>query len=123
MLRELVADACGSLAAAEGSILVPVEGTDELRFFLSLNPVLESGGVTVPVEGSISGYVFTTRQAVAKIRPESAGVAKVDGLANTRTSFLLAVPIMDDERVHGVATFVNRTEEKAGTPFSVEDLP
>lgn len=122
MLRELVADACGSLAAAEGSILVPVEGTNDLRFFISLNPVLENGEVTVPIDGSISGYVFTTRQAMAKIKPESAGVAKVDEVAKSQTTFLLAVPIVDDERVYGVATFVNRTAEKEGTPFSVEDL-
>jgi transcriptional regulator with GAF, ATPase, and Fis domain len=122
MLRELVADACRSLAAAEGSILVPVEGTNELRFFISLNPVLESEEVSVPIDGSISGYVFTTRQAMAKIKPESAGVAKVDEVAKSQTSFLLAVPIVDDERVYGVATFVNRTSGKEETPFSIEDL-
>lgn len=122
MLRELVADACRSLGAAEGSILVPVEGTNDLRFFISLNPVLGNGEVTVPIDGSISGYVFTTRQAVAKIKPESAGVAKVDEVAKSKTSFLLAVPVMDDERVYGVATFVNRSAEWAGMPFSVEDL-
>ncbi|MCB1203572.1 MAG: GAF domain-containing protein [Verrucomicrobiae bacterium] len=122
MLRELVADACEALAAAEGSILVPVEGTNELRFFISLNPVLENEGVSVPIDGSISGYVFTTRQAMAKIKPESAGVAKVDEVARSQTTFLLAVPIVDDDRVYGVATFVNRTGEKEGTPFSLDDL-
>jgi GAF domain-containing protein len=122
MLRELVADACRSLEAAEGSILVPVEGANELRFFISLNPVLESAEVSVPIDGSISGYVFTTRQAMAKIKPESAGVAKVDEVAKSQTTFLLAVPIVDDDRVYGVATFVNRTSGKQETPFSVEDL-
>lgn len=122
MLRELVSDACEALGAAEGSILVPVEGTNELRFFISLNPVLENGGVSVPIDGSISGYVFTTRQAMAKIKPESAGVAKVDEVAKSRTTFLLAVPIVDDDRVYGVATFVNRTPEREETPFSLEDL-
>ncbi len=122
MLRRLVADACGALAAAEGSILVPVEGRNELRFFVSINPVLESSGLSIPVDGSISGYVFTTRQAMAKIKPESAGVSKADEVAQSKTSHLLAVPIVDDDRVYGVATFVNRTEEKGDTPFSIEEL-
>src|SRR5690606_37095374 len=38
------------------------------------------------------------------------------------TAFLLAVPIMDDDRVYGVATFVNRRGDKVDQPFSVEDL-
>jgi len=122
MLRQLVGDTCSALSAAEGSILVPVEGRNELRFFVSLNPILESSGMTIPVDESISGYVFTTRQAMAKIKPESAGVSKVDEVAQSKTSHLLAVPIVDDDRVYGVATFVNRTGEKTETPFSIEDL-
>ncbi len=122
MLRQLVADTCEALQAAEGSILVPVEERNELRFFVSLNPVLEASGMSVPIDQSISGYVFTTRQAMAKIKPESAGVSKVDEVARSKTSYLLAVPIVDDDRVYGVATFVNRSGEKAETPFSVEEL-
>ena len=67
MLRQLVGDTCVALSAAEGSILVPVEGKNELRFFVSINPVLESSGLSVPIDESVSGYVFTTRQAMAKI--------------------------------------------------------
>lgn len=122
MLRQLVADTCDALGAAEGSILVPVEGRNELRFFVSVNPVLESSGLSVPIDESISGYVFTTRQAMAKIQPETAGASKVDEVARAKTSYLLAVPIVDDERVYGVATFVNRTDDRAETPFSVEEL-
>ncbi|HRQ89333.1 MAG TPA: GAF domain-containing protein [Bacteroidia bacterium] len=122
LLRQLVEDTCAALSAAEGSILVPVEGRNELRFFVSLNPVLESAGVSVPVDESVSGYVFTTRQAMAKIKPESTGVSKVDEVSQSKTSYLLAVPIVDDDRVYGVATFVNRIGDKAETPFSVEDL-
>jgi len=33
-----------------------------------------------------------------------------------------AVPIVDDDGVYGVATFVNRTGEAADTPFSADDL-
>jgi hypothetical protein len=122
MLRQLVEDTCHAISASEGSILVPIEGKNELRFFVSMNPILEESGATVPVDGSISGYVFSSRQAMAKVKPESAGVSKVDELAQIQTTYLLAVPIVDDDRVYGVATFVNRRGEKLNEPFSVEDL-
>lgn len=122
MLRQLVEDTCAALSAAEGSILVPVEGKNQLRFLVSLNPSLENSEVFVPIDGSISGYVFTTRQAMAKIKPESEGAAMVDQLSRITTSYLLAVPIVDDDRVYGVATFVNRREPLTDTPFSVDDL-
>ena len=122
MLRQLVEDTCSAISAAEGSILVPVEGKNELRFFVSINPVLEKSGMSVSVDGTISGYVFSSRQAMAKVKPESPGVAKVDEVAKVETSYLLAVPIVDDDRVYGVATFVNRRGDKMNEPFSVEDL-
>jgi hypothetical protein len=122
MLRQLVEDTCQAISASEGSILIPVEGTNELRFFVSINPILEAAGASVPVDGSISGYVFSSRQAMAKVKPESLGVSKVDELARIKTAFLLAVPIMDDDLVYGVATFVNRRGDKLDEPFSVEDL-
>lgn len=122
MLRRLVEDACVAISASEGSILVPTEGGNELRFFVSINPVLEASGMTVPVDGSISGYVFSSRQAIAKVKPESPGVSKADEVARIKTTFLLAVPIVDDDRVYGVATFVNRRGEKIDEPFSVGDL-
>lgn len=122
MLRQLVEDSCHAISASEGSILVPIEGKNELRFLVSMNPILEESGATVPVDGSISGYVFSSRQAMAKVKPESAGVSKVDELSQNKTLFLLAVPIVDDDRVYGVATFVNRRGEKSQEPFSVNDL-
>ncbi len=122
MLRRLVEDTCEVLDAAEGSILVPGEGGSELRFLVSLNPVLENAATTVPIDQSISGYVFTTRQAMAKVNPETEGASKVDQIARVQTRFLLAVPIVDDDRVYGVATFVNRRGDKAEVPFSIEDL-
>tara|TARA_R110000850_G_scaffold76640_11_gene166336 strand:+ start:598 stop:1326 length:729 start_codon:yes stop_codon:yes gene_type:complete len=122
MLRALVGDTCKVISAAEGSILVPSQDQTELQFLVSVNPALDSSDITVPVDGSISGYVFSSRQAIAKVRPESPGVSKVDELAQLSTEYLLAVPIIDDDGVYGVATFVNRSGEFLETPFSANDL-
>ena len=122
MLRQLVRDTCDAISAAEGSILVPSEDKTELRFLVSINPALDPSDITVPVDQSVSGYVFSSRQAMAKVKPDSPGVSKVDKAANIETKYLLAVPIVDDDRVYGVATFVNRKGEHLESPFSVEDL-
>ena len=59
---------------------------------------------------------------MAKVHPDSPGVSRVDEVAQIETKYLLAVPIVDDDRVYGVATFVNRTGKLADTPFSIQDL-
>ncbi|MDF1823780.1 MAG: GAF domain-containing protein [Verrucomicrobiales bacterium] len=122
MLRQLVKDTCEAISASEGSILIPSDDQTELRFLVSMNPTLEESGITVSVAGSVSGYVFSSRQAMAKVNPDSPGVSRVDQLAQIETNYLLAVPIVDDDRVYGVATFVNRSGDFAGTPFSIQDL-
>tara|TARA_R110002096_G_scaffold304275_4_gene499233 strand:+ start:539 stop:1273 length:735 start_codon:yes stop_codon:yes gene_type:complete len=122
MLRQLVSDTCQSISAEEGSILIPTDDQTELQFLVSINPDLDPSDITVPVDGSVSGYVYSSRQAIAKVRPETEGASKVDDAAHTETNFLLVVPIVDDDQVYGVATFVNRTGELKDTPFSAEDL-
>jgi GAF domain len=122
MLRQLVREACAALSASEGSILIPREGRNELEFFVSINPALDGSKLTVACDSSVSGFVYLTRQAIAKIKPDSLGSTTVDEIAHSQTEFLLAVPIVDDERVYGVATFVNRVGDKADIPFSAQDL-
>jgi len=122
MLRQLVRETCAALSAAEGSILIPREGRNELEFFVSINPALDGSKLTVACDSSVSGFVYLTRQALAKIKPDSLGSTTVDEVAKTQTEFLLAVPIVDDDRVYGVATFVNRIGDKADVPFSAQDL-
>lgn len=122
MLRQLMRDTCDAIGAAEGSILVPSDDQTELKFLVSVNPALDSSDVTVPVGASVSGYVFSSRQAMAKVNPESVGRSRVDKIADNATEFLLAVPVMDDDRVYGVATFVNRKRDAEQIPFSVEEL-
>lgn len=122
MLRQLVRDTCEAISASEGSILVPSEDRTELRFLVSMNPALDPSDIRVPVDGSVSGYVFSSRQAMAKVNPESAGSSKVDKVASIQTKYLLAVPVIDDDRVYGVATFVNRRGNALDEPFSAANL-
>lgn len=122
MLLQLVRDTSEAIAAREGSILVPNDDESELRFLVSMNPTLDPSDISVPVGESISGYVFSSRQAMAKVHPDSPGASKVDEVAKVETKYLLAVPIVDDDRVYGVATFVNRAGDQDGTPFSIDDL-
>lgn len=122
MLRQLVKDTCEAISASEGSILIPSDDRSELRFLVSMNPTLEGSDITVSLAGSVSGYVFSSRQAMAKVHPDSPGVSQVDQLAQVETKYLLAVPIVDDDRVYGVATFVNRSGGFLDEPFSIQDL-
>lgn len=122
MLRQLVRDTCEAIRASEGSILIPSQDQTVLRFLVSMNPALDPSDITVPVDESVSGYVFSSRQAMAKVKPESQGASLVDDHAHIETKYLLAVPIVDDDRVYGVATFVNRSGDAADTPFSIDDL-
>lgn len=122
LLREIIRDACGAISAAEGSILVPAADREELRFLVSINPALDGSDYTFSCDGSVSGFVFNSSQAIAKVRPENESVSRIDDIAQVDTEFLLAIPIVDDENIHGVATFVNRTGEQKNEPFSAADM-
>ncbi len=122
ILREIIKDACKAISAAEGSILIPTSSREKLKFLVSLNPKLDDSDYTFDCDGSVSGFVFNTSQAIAKIRPENDAVNKVDDLAKVDTEFLLAIPIVDEDRIYGVATFVNRVGDLSETPFSAEDM-
>ena len=61
--------------ASEGSILVPSDDETELRFLVSMNPALDPSDVTVSVSESVSGYVFSSRQATLLVRRGGRAVA------------------------------------------------
>ncbi|NNE92457.1 MAG: GAF domain-containing protein [Verrucomicrobiales bacterium] len=122
LLRDVISDACKTLSAAEGSILIPTPERTHLQFLVSINPELDRSDFTFPTSESVSGFVFNSGQAIAKINPESEIRDEADQISKVETQLLMAVPITDSNRILGVATFVNRTGKKKDKPFSPADL-
>ena len=77
--------------------------------------------VSVPVEGSFSGWVIRERQPiiVADVSKDSRHFVAADRLSNFQTHSLAAVPLFYRSGVIGVLTVLNRTGE---TPYSDEDI-
>src|SRR5262245_58060552 len=61
LLGDVVRAAVAAVGAAGGSVLVPDEDGQSLRFLVSHGPGAEQlGGLKVPLEGSIVGSVYST---------------------------------------------------------------
>jgi hypothetical protein len=127
VLGDVVRAAVGAVGAAGGSILVPNEDGQSLRFLASVGPGAEQlGGIKVPLEGSIAGSVYGTgvMMAVGDLEEEQpanyyAEVSKQTGVA-TRT--YLALPILHGGRARGVATYINRTGPPPFRPFQPDEM-
>jgi hypothetical protein len=127
LLGDVVRDAVAAVGAAGGSVLVPDDDGQSLRFLTSYGPGAEQlGSIKVPLEGSIAGSVYSTgvMMAVGDLEEEQpanyyAEVSKQTGVA-TRT--YLALPILHGGRAHGVATYINRTGPPPFQPFQPEEM-
>jgi hypothetical protein len=127
LLGDVVRDAVAAVGAAGGSVLVPDEDGQSLRFLVSHGPGAgQLGGLKVPLEGSIVGSVYSTgvMMAVGDLEEEQpanyyAEVSKQTGVA-TRT--YLALPILHGSRPCGVATYINRTGPPPFQPFQPDEM-
>jgi signal transduction histidine kinase len=121
LLRQVV-DAARELTEAEaGSILLLNSSTGELRFETTTNLLpAEMAGVSVPLEGSIAGWVVQHNQPllVPDTRTDPRWDAKVDQLTAFATRSILCVPLVAREQTVGVLEAVNKGE---GT-FTTEDM-
>lgn len=115
------------VGCAETAVLVPDEDGEHLRFLVSVNSRPEIAEIVkdlrVPTDQSIVGCVFSTGQLIAVANPEDfyAGVDQKTGIT---TEIYLATPIVSQEDVLGVLTFVNRpAEEDQAASEKVEQRP
>jgi GAF domain-containing protein len=127
LLQEVVARAVAAVGAAEGSILVPDEEVNYLRFLVAQSPTsTKLVGLRVPVSGSIAGYVFGTGQmmAVGDLTEERSPqfYAEIDKQVGVATRTYLVVPILLGSRAAGVATYVNRPGQPPFQPFQKQEM-
>lgn len=110
---------------AEAGLLVPNATGKELTFLASVNSkpgIAETVmKLTVPCEGSIVGCAFNTGQPMAMANPEEyyAGVSEKTGLA---MNVYLVAPVVSDEEILGVATFLNRPDDQPQEPFDQSEI-
>jgi len=127
LLQDVVARAVTAIGAAEGSILVPDEQVNHLRFLVAHSPTsTKLVGLRVPISGSIAGYVFGTGQmmAVGDLAEERTPqfYAEIDRQVGVATRTYLVVPILFGSRVGGVATYVNRLGQPPFQPFQKHEM-
>lgn len=124
-LRALLDSGRGVVNCAEAGLLVPTEDGSHLRFLVSVNsrPGISQilSDLRVPCEQSIAGCVFNTGQLIAVANPEDfyPGVDKKTGLT---TVLYLATPVVAEDGVLGVLTFVNRPGEQPQEPFNESEI-
>lgn len=121
-IRSLARQASEAVGSGEASILVPTDDKAHLSFLVSLNDSLDNSDMQISLSESISGFVFESGQVVAKVKPESAGASEVNEAAGVQTEYLLAVPVMSEDRVIAVATFVNRAENAPEAGFDRNEI-
>jgi GAF domain-containing protein len=127
LLADVVARATVAVGAANGAVLAPEPDGQHLRFITADgNIVKKLMGLTVPITGSIAGYVFSTGEmmAVGDLTEEkpAAFYAEIDRKTGIATRTYLALPMMHAGRTEGVLTFVNRPGQPPYRPFEPHEM-
>lgn len=112
------------VGSAETALMVPDDDGLHLRFLVSVNSRPGIPGIVrdirVPTDQSIAGCVFSTGQLIAVANPEEF-YPLVDQKTGLTTRIYLATPIVSQEDVLGVLTFVNRPDDRQ-TPFDQGEI-
>lgn len=127
LMRQTLVRAHDELNALSVAIMVATDDGEALRFLLASGPVAEKLlTLTVPMRGSIAGYVFGTGQvtSVGNLPAEKPSFfyPEVDRQVQLTTQNYLAVPAIYRGRVEGVFTCVNRPGDPPYRPFEAEEL-
>jgi signal transduction histidine kinase len=111
-LLRLIVDAARELTgSAASSILLLDSTTNELRFEATTNlPSFKLQGITVPREGSISGWIVSHGQSllVADTRADPRWNPRVDELTAFTTESIVGVPLTARNQIIGVLEAVNK---------------
>jgi signal transduction histidine kinase len=113
-LLDRIVHASAELCGAEaGSILLYNELKQELYFEAATNmetPFM--GGLVVPVDSSIAGWILTQRQPVilSEAHKDPRHFDRIGQATNLPTQSLLGVPLITKEKVIGVLEVINKQE-------------
>ncbi len=121
LLRRIVDVSVELSEAQAASILLYEESTAQLYFRNSTN--LDDSlisGISVPLEGSIAGWIVSHRQPVIvnDAHNDPRFFSKVEKTTNFLTSSMIGVPLLHKNRVLGVLEVLNKTQGS----FTEEDL-
>lgn len=125
LLRKIVVAAIELLRTEVASILLLDENTGQLRFAMSSNiKAHEMEEITVPLEGSIAGWIFTRGEprVIEDVSQEPIHFQGVDNKISFNTRNLLGVPMRTHKRVIGVVQAVNKVDGERFTDDDVETL-
>lgn len=125
LLEEIILAARDLTSTEASSILLVDRRTGELRFAAASGVRgQESSSVTVPMEGSVAGWVVRHNEAV--VIPDARCDARLFRQADEQVAFethsLIAAPLRVQGRVIGVLEAVNKTNGQAFDPEDVETL-
>ena len=124
LMKRILATTAELTDSAEASILLEDTRTGELRFltaFGSASGKLMTADVSVPIEGSIAGAVFTSGKplVVPDVQADPRFYGEVDRQIGFEASSLLGVPLYGRDRFIGVLEALNK---RGGQGFSQEDV-
>ncbi len=122
LLKKIIKAATELTETEEASILLIDPSTGELRFEAASN--MSPGAmatVTVPMEGSLGGWVATTGEPVLveDTRNERRWFSQVDKILRYNTRNLLGVPMEAHGKIIGVVEAINKIDDR---PWTEEDM-
>lgn len=125
-LSQLLVTAREVVRASESGLMVPADDAEgHLRFLVSVNSSAEANealrDIRVPCDRSLAGFVYNTGQLVAIANPEDY-YAEVDAKTGLKTEIYFAAPMVNDDEIVGVITFLNRPPGEPQELFSEEEL-
>ena len=120
LLHRIVRAAADLSDAEQASILLYDQSKRELYFEAATNlerPVLQ--GLSVPLEGSIAGWIVTNRQPMilSDAGKDNRHFSHVGQVTQTKTTSLLGVPLISKDKVVGALEAIN----KRSGEFNAED--
>jgi len=122
LLRQIVSAATELTDSNAASILLLDDASGELRFEQASNlSPSETVGISVPIEGSIAGWVVSHGEArvIQNVEDEPSFFRSVDDALAFRTTSLLAVPMRARTKVIGALEAVNKQH---GELFNDDDI-
>jgi len=112
LLNRIIRAAADITGAEAASILLYDDTSRQLFFQVATNDLPALRGLSVPLEGSIAGWIVTNRKPVriGNVDDDSRYFNKVAKNTETQTRSLIGLPLITKEKVIGVLEVINKIE-------------
>lgn len=110
LLNRIIEAACGITEAQASSILLYDDTSKQLFFQVATNMDPQMRGLSVPLEGSIAGWVVTNRQPLrtGDVNQDRRYFKNIAQTLSFDTQSLIGVPLITKEKVVGVLEVLNK---------------